>query len=161
MDLFENFAYPVAKLPVWIMRLELSHVADPPDVVADAIGFIVGPVQFFAADFFAHLDSLEHGTVAVPAASDVIDFPGARRANEFDECFNQVETVDVVAHLFAFVTENAVRPTGHSADHQIGKKTMQFRSRVRRSGETTAAERYRRHSEIAAVFLDQDVSGDF
>ena len=44
MDLFENFAHPVAKLPVWIMRLELSYIADPPDVVADAIGFLVAPV---------------------------------------------------------------------------------------------------------------------
>ncbi len=44
VNFFENFVYPVAKFPVWIMRLELSHVADPPDVVADAIGFLVAPV---------------------------------------------------------------------------------------------------------------------
>ena len=44
VNFFENFVYPVAKFPVWIMRLKLSHVADPPDVVADAIGFLVAPV---------------------------------------------------------------------------------------------------------------------
>ena len=44
VNFFEDIAYPVAKFPVWIMRLELSHVADPPDVVADAIGFLVAPV---------------------------------------------------------------------------------------------------------------------
>jgi hypothetical protein len=44
VNFFEDIAHPEAKLPVWIMRLELSHVADPPDVVADAIGFLVAPV---------------------------------------------------------------------------------------------------------------------
>ena len=44
VNFFEDIAHPVTKFPVWIMRLELSHVADPPDVVADAIGFLVAPV---------------------------------------------------------------------------------------------------------------------
>jgi hypothetical protein len=44
MNLVENFVYPVSKFPIRIMRLELSHIANPPDVVADAIGFLVPPV---------------------------------------------------------------------------------------------------------------------
>src|SRR6266542_4421339 len=43
MNLFENFAHPVAKFPSWIMRLKLSHIADPPNVVADAVRFLIGP----------------------------------------------------------------------------------------------------------------------
>jgi hypothetical protein len=43
VNLFENFAHCVAEFPVWIMRLELSHVADPPDVIADAVRFLIGP----------------------------------------------------------------------------------------------------------------------
>src|SRR5438094_10278506 len=96
----------------------------------------------------------------MPAAADVIDFPGARSANEFRERFDQVETMDVVAHLFAFVAKNTVRPAAHDADHQIGKKTVQLRSSMRRSRKATAAERYRGHPEIAPVFLDEDVRGD-
>ena len=42
------------------MRLELSHVADPPDVVADPVRFFVAPVYFFSADLFAHRDGFEH-----------------------------------------------------------------------------------------------------
>ncbi len=44
VNFFEDIAHAVAKFPVWIMRLEFSHVANPPDVVADAIGFLVVPV---------------------------------------------------------------------------------------------------------------------
>jgi hypothetical protein len=44
MNLFENFAHAVTKFPVRIMRLELSHIANPPDVVADAVAFFIGPV---------------------------------------------------------------------------------------------------------------------
>src|SRR6516165_8045578 len=139
------------------MGLELSHIADPPDVIADAVRFLIGPGQFLAADLFAHLDGLEHGTVAVPAAADVIDFAGARRANEFHECFDEIETVDVVTHLFALVPKNTIRPAAHGADHQIRKKTVQLRSSMRRSSKTTAAERNCRHSEVAPVFLDENV----
>src|SRR5438552_6097355 len=94
------------------------------------------------------------------AAADVIDFSGTRRANEFRKCFDQIETVDVVAHLFAFVTKNTVRPAAHGADHKIGKKTVQFRPGVRGSGETTATERYRGHSEITSVFLNENVTSN-
>ena len=96
----------------------------------------------------------------MPAAADVIDFPGARSANEFRERFDQVETVDVVAHLFAFVAKNTVRPAAHSADHQIGEKPMQLRSSMRRSRKTTATERDRGHPEIVPVFLNENVRGD-
>src|SRR6267378_3616093 len=96
----------------------------------------------------------------MPAPADVIDFAGARRTNELHECFDQIEAVDVVAHLFAFVAKNAVRPAAHGADHQIGKKTVQLRSSMRRSRKTTAAERNRGHSEIAPVFLNEVVRGD-
>src|SRR5262245_16229536 len=44
VNFFENIAHSVSEFPVWIMRLELSYVADPPDVVADAIPFLVAPV---------------------------------------------------------------------------------------------------------------------
>src|SRR5204863_1029679 len=91
---------------------------------------------------------------------DVIDFSGARRANEFHKCFDEIEAVDVVAHLFAFVPKNTVRPAAHGADHQIRKKTVQLSPSMRRSRKTTATERDGRHSEIAAVFLDENVRGD-
>src|SRR5437870_12052477 len=108
MNFLENFAHVVAKFPVRIMRLKLTHVADPPDVVADAVGFLVPPVYFFAADFLAHLDGFEHGTIALPAAADVMDFAAALRPNEYRERFDEAEPVDVVGQMFAFAHKHSV-----------------------------------------------------
>src|ERR1051325_8544978 len=44
INFFKYVAHSVAKFPVPIMRLKLAYVADPPNVVADAIGFLVAPV---------------------------------------------------------------------------------------------------------------------
>src|ERR1700688_2057085 len=97
----------------------------------------------------------------MPAAADVVNFAGARRANELHECSDQVEAVDVVAHLLALVPKDTVRPAAYGADHQIREKTVQLRSSMRRSRKTTAAERNRRHAKIAPVFLNENVRGDF
>src|SRR5262245_50681357 len=143
------------------MRLELAHVADPPDVVADAIGFLVPPVYFVAADLFAHLNGFEHGTVAVAATADVVNLRHAWGANEFRKRFDQIEAVNIIADLFSLVTENPVRSTAHGTDHQVRKKTMQLGPSVRRAGETTAPKGNGRHSEIYPVFLDKNVCCNF
>ena len=44
----------------------------------------------------------------MPAAANIINFSNLRRANEFNECFNKIEAVDVIAHLFPFVSEGQV-----------------------------------------------------
>lgn len=43
MDFFKNLPQAVTKLPVRIVFLEFSHIADPPNVVADAIVLFVFP----------------------------------------------------------------------------------------------------------------------
>jgi hypothetical protein len=43
-DLFQNFPQSEAKFPLRIMRLKFPHIADPPDVIADAIALLVMPV---------------------------------------------------------------------------------------------------------------------
>src|SRR5665213_2718881 len=78
VDFRQNFLQAVSEFPVGIMRLEFPHIADPPDVVADAIVLDVSPFQFFAADAFAFVNRLEHGTIRVAAAAGVIDFAGSR-----------------------------------------------------------------------------------
>ena len=39
----EDAADVVFELPLWIVRLEVAVVADPPDVVADAVGLLIAP----------------------------------------------------------------------------------------------------------------------
>src|SRR5260370_7924242 len=95
------------------------------------------------------------------AAADVVNLARARRANELGERFDKVKTVDVIAHLFALVSENAIRPAGHSADHEIRKKPVQLGPGVSRTREAAAAKRNGWHSKITSVFLDENVSRDF
>src|SRR6266849_3817721 len=65
--------------------------------------------------------------MAVPAAADVINFPEARRPYELGEGFHEIEAMNVVAHLFAFISKNAVGPAAHRADHEIREKAVQLR----------------------------------
>jgi hypothetical protein len=43
MNFFENLSQTVAKFPGRIVFLKLSHVADPPDVVADRVRLFIAP----------------------------------------------------------------------------------------------------------------------
>src|ERR1017187_4900682 len=63
MDFFENPPQGVLKFPGGIVTLEFPHVADPPNMVADAVVFLVSPFQFATADLFAQVNRFEHGTI--------------------------------------------------------------------------------------------------
>ena len=45
VDLVQNFAQPVTKFPFRIMALKFTDVADPPNVIADAVLLFVLPLQ--------------------------------------------------------------------------------------------------------------------
>src|SRR4029077_18133287 len=94
------------------------------------------------------------------AATHVVDLSHARFVNKGGKCFHQVKAVNVIAHLFALVAEDAIRPANDTAFHQVGQETVQLRSSMRRSSQATASETSGRHSKIAAVFLNQDIVSD-
>src|SRR4030095_12735458 len=50
MDFAQNLLDPVAIFPLGKIALKLSHIANPPNVVANAVVFDVGPLEFAAAD---------------------------------------------------------------------------------------------------------------
>src|SRR2546423_9532759 len=116
------------------MLLKLSDIADPPDVIADSILVFVFPVQFAAADFFTEIDRFQDRAIGVPPSADVVNFAGARRANEFGKRFHQIKAVNIIAHLFAFVSEYTIWPAGHGTDHKVGKKSVQLGSGMRGTG---------------------------
>src|SRR6266571_982779 len=91
------------------------------------------------------------------AAADVVHFTYMRRMYKFSKGFDKIEAMDVVAHLFAFISKDAVRLASDGANHEIRKKAVQLGASVGRSGQTAAAKRHRRHSEIASVLLHQNV----
>ena len=65
----------------------------------------------------------------------------------------------MTAHLLTLVTEHRVGRGRHRAAHDVAKKAVQFRGRVRRPRERPAAEAHRRQVEVAAVFLHEQVGG--
>ena len=67
--------------------------------------------------------------------------------------------MDVVAHLLAPVAEDRVGLAGHRALHQVGEEAVQLRAGVLGAGQAAAAEADRRHVEVAAVLLHQQVGG--
>src|SRR5205823_5311165 len=119
------------------------------------------PGELAAANFFTQRNRFQHRAIAKAPTAHVVNFRDARLIDEGSEGFHQIETVNVIAHLFALVTEDAIRPADHATLHQVGQKTVQLRAGVRRSGQTAAAKTGRWHSEIAAIFLHQNISRGF
>src|SRR5438094_348242 len=80
----------VGQPPGGVVGGELADVADPPDVVADAVAVAVGPLQRPARDLLAHRDRLAHRAVAEAAAAHVVHLAGARRPEEMVEGADEV-----------------------------------------------------------------------
>src|SRR5881275_74675 len=159
-DLLQNFAQPEAKFPLRIMRFEFPHITDPPDVIADAVSLLIMPGEFAAADFFTQRNRFQHRTIAKAPTAYVVNFRDARLIDEGRKCFHQIEAMNVIAYLFAFVAEDAIGPADDTTLHQVSEKTVQLRPSMRRSGQTATAKTHRWHSKIAAIFLDQYIRGD-
>src|SRR5581483_6064521 len=68
----------IAVRPIGVVRLELAHVADVPDVVAGPGSFGILPTQLAAADLLAQGHRFQHGTMAVAAAASVVHFARPR-----------------------------------------------------------------------------------
>src|SRR6266480_5979685 len=106
VNFVERFAQAITKFPTRIMLLKFADVANPPDVIADSIFLLVFPFHFPAADLFAQADCLQDRAIGVATAADVVNLTSPRRFDKFRKRLDQVEAVDVVAHLLAFVSEN-------------------------------------------------------
>src|SRR6266566_8008060 len=110
-----------------------------------------------SANFFTEFNRFEYRTITMPAAADVINFPNARCANEFHECLDKIGAVNVVTHLFRFVSEDPIRPISYRADRQVRKKAVQLCAGLCRSSDATAAKGNCWHSEIGSIFLHQKI----
>jgi len=56
------------------MILEFTDVADPPNVVANTIGFLVAPIEFLVGNFLTDFDRLEYRARTKSTTANVIDF---------------------------------------------------------------------------------------
>src|SRR5437764_655628 len=124
MDFLEYLAQTVTEIPCWIMLLKFPHIADPPDMVANPVLLDVLPGEFASAHFLTKLDRFEHRAITMAAPADVINLSHPWRAHESNECLHQIEAVDVVPHLLAFVAQNAIGPPADRDLHQVGEKSV-------------------------------------
>ncbi len=69
--------------------------------------------------------------------------------------------MDVIAHLFVFVSENFVLAALEVAFHEATEESVQFDACVIRASEATAAVGAGGEIKIAAVFLDHHIGSDF
>src|SRR5947208_13377086 len=122
-DLLQNFPQSEAKFPLRIMRLKFPHIADPPDVIADAIALLVMPGEFATADFFTKRNRFHDRAIAKASTTHVVNFCDSRFIDEGSKRFHQIEAVNVITHLFALVTEDAIGPADDATLHQISEET--------------------------------------
>ena len=69
--------------------------------------------------------------------------------------------MDVIAHLFSFISEDSVFLPGDAAFHQVRQETVQLGPGMVRPRYAAAPERRGLEAEIPPVFLDEQVCGGF
>ena len=106
------------------MFMKLAYIRNPPNMVADAIGFGIDEIHPVTGTFLAEGYGLQNGRIGMSAASGIVDCALARIFIEIPKHVHKVIAVNVVPDLLTFVTENCVLLTDYGALHQIGKKAM-------------------------------------
>ncbi len=143
------------------MGAHFAQIAVVADVVADAVLGHVGVLLFFAAVFFGQREGFQNGAGVGFAAADIIDLPDPRGGDELLDEAADVEGVDVVADLFALIPEDFVFAAFEVAFDEIAQEAVQLDAGVVGAGEASAAQTTGGYAEVASVFLDHDVGGDF
>lgn len=143
------------------MLPHFAQVREVTDVIADAVFIDVLKDLFFAGEFFGEGERLPDRAGVAAAASDVVDLSGAGGFDEFPDKRGDVVGMDVVADLFALVSENLVFTSFEVALHEVTQKSVEFDSTVVGAGETAATEAAGGESEVASIFLHHDIGGDF
>ena len=130
MDIREDTVHVIPVIPFRVIVSEALDVADPPDVIANAVGVRIAPIEFVSRDGLAFINSLKDGAIAVSSASHVINPGYAGLEIKLIKGADQIVTVNIVAHLLPLVTDDRVRAPGHRALHQICQETVQLRASV-------------------------------
>ena len=72
------------------MVLELPVVADPPDVIAVAIGLLIAPLQRSSRDLLAQSDRFQDRAIAEAPAADVVHLACSWRPVEVEERIDEM-----------------------------------------------------------------------
>ena len=150
-----------ADVPGGIMIAHFPQIGQVANMIADAVFVEVLVDLGFAAELLRQRKSLPDRAGVGAASADVVDLADAGGGDEFPDEAGDIGRMNVVADLFALVTEDSVFAAFKITFHEVGKKAVEFDSAVVGAGEASSAEAARRHAEVAAVFLDHDIGGDF
>src|SRR5881296_199371 len=159
MDFPEDPLEVILVRPGWIMGLELSDIADVPDMFADTVLVPVDDAYLVAGARLQEVDGLKHRAVRVAPATRVVDLAWPRITVVMPEHVDDVVGVKVVTDLLPLVPEHLVGQTGDGTPGQVGKEAVHLGRRVPWTGDAPAAKAHRPHAKVATVLLDEDIGG--
>lgn len=160
-DLADGFFERLGDVPIWIVGAHFAEIGVVTNVVADAVLVDVRENLRFAGELFGNLERFEDRGAVGFATAEIVNLGHARGVDEGGHEAGDIERVDIIAHLFAFVAENLVLAAFEVALHEVAEEAVQFDAGVVRTGQTTAAQAAGGHVEITAVLLHHDIGGDF
>lgn len=155
--LFERYG----DVPFRVVGAHFVEVGDVADVIADAVFIDVMVDLRFVGEIFGEFEGFPDRAGVGASTTNVIDFTDAGCFEEFLNEAGDVVGVDVVADLFAFVAEDFVFAAFEIAFDEVREESVEFDARVVGTGEAAAAQAASGQAEVAAIFLDHDVGGDF
>ena len=103
------------------MRPEFTHITYVPDMVAATVIISISVVHFITGYTFADIYSFQHGAIGKSATTGIVYL--ATRTwmlIKMPEHIHQITTVNIIAHLLAFVTKYGVVLTSYGALHKEG-----------------------------------------
>ena len=143
------------------MGAHFGEIGNVADVVPFPVFVDVGREHLLARKFYDPSKSLQNRAAVGTASTQVIDLARARFFKKCGYKAGYIQRVDVVPNLLAIISKDVVGLALEIAFHEVGEKAVEFDPAVVGSGETTSAEAAGFHSEVATVFLNHNVGGDF
>lgn len=62
IDFCQDVPDVIGQVPFGVMILKFTDVADPPNVIANSVGLLIGPIEFLAGNILTGFNRLEHRT---------------------------------------------------------------------------------------------------
>ena len=140
--------------------MHFAEVGEVANMVTNAVFIDVLIDLRYAGKLLSEFKSLPDRAGIIAPASDVVDFSHARGLNKGLNKAGHVVGVNVVTHLFALVTEDAVFASFEIAFDEVGKKAVELNATVIGAGEAAASQAASRHIEVAPVFLHHHIGSN-
>jgi hypothetical protein len=157
----KNVVEAFGQIPRRIVGAHFGEIGNVADMISFPVFIDVGGEHFLARKFFDSGKGLKNGAAVASASAEIIDLARARFFKKCGDKTGHIQRVDIVTDLLALVSVHVVGLALEIAFHEVGEKSVEFDPAVVGAGETTAAEAAGFHPEVAPIFLNHDIGGDF